>query len=299
MTSPRTWFLASRPFSFTASVVPVAVGTLLAGYDGHFTWWLALLALLGSVLIHAGTNFVNDYYDHVKGADTADSLGPAGFIQRGVLRPRDILIAGVVSFAAGSAIGLVLVAATSLELLWLGVASVLAGFLYTGAPIHLAYLALGELTVFVFMGPVMVMGAYFVQAETWPWEVFVASLPIAFLVTAILHANNIRDIDSDREVGKRTLATLIGRERANWEMYALLAAAFVSLVVAVLLEALPWPALLALVTIPAAIAIGRICAAGGPPRKLNMAIFRSAQLHMRFGATLAAGIAIAWALDSL
>ena len=299
MTSPRTWFLASRPFSFTASVVPVAVGTLLAGYDGHFTWWLALLALLGSVLIHAGTNFVNDYYDHVKGADTADSLGPAGFIQRGVLRPRDILIAGVVSFAAGSAIGLVLVAATSLELLWLGVASILAGFLYTGAPIHLAYLALGELTVFVFMGPVMVMGAYFVQAETWPWEVFVASLPIAFLVTAILHANNIRDIDSDREVGKRTLATLIGRERANWEMYALLAAAFVSLVVAVLLEALPWPALLALVTIPAAIAIGRICAAGGPPRKLNMAIFRSAQLHMRFGATLAAGIAIAWALDSL
>ncbi len=295
----RLWWAAARPFSFTASVIPVLVGTLLAAYHGDFTWWIGLLALFGSVAIHAGTNFVNDYFDDRKGADSVESLGPAGFIQRGILRPNQVLAAGIVCFTAGSVIGLVLVWATSIELLWLGLAAVLAGFLYTGWPLHLAYLALGELTVFIFMGPVMVMGAYFVQTETWALDAFLASLPIAFLVTAILHANNIRDIESDRQVGKRTLATLIGREKANWEMYGLLAGAYLMLVLAVALGALPWPALIALITIPAAIPIARICAAGGDPRKLNMALVRSAQLHMRFGLVLSVGLGIAVALDAL
>ena len=113
MASLKTWFLASRPFSFTAAVVPVVVGTLLAAED-HFSWWKALLALLGSVFFLAGTNFVNDYYDHVKGADGPDSLGMAGFIQRGILSPKSVLIAGVLCFAAGSGIGLVLCAVTTL-----------------------------------------------------------------------------------------------------------------------------------------------------------------------------------------
>jgi 1,4-dihydroxy-2-naphthoate polyprenyltransferase len=295
----RLWWAASRPFSFTASVIPVVVGTLLAAHHDHFTWWIALLALVGSVAIHAGTNFVNDFFDHVKGADNVESLGPAGFIQRGVVSPRAVLYAGLLCFAAGSAIGIVLVGVTSIELLWLGLAAVLAGFLYTGWPLHLAYIALGELTVFIFMGPVMVMGAYFVQTETWAFDAFLASIPIAFLVTAILQANNIRDIESDRQVGKRTLATLIGREKANWEMYGLLAGAYISLVLAVILGALPWPALIALVTAPAAIPIMRICAEGGNPRKLNMALFRSAQLHMRFGIVLSLGLGIAVALESV
>ncbi len=288
-TGLRLWWQAARPFSFTASVVPVVVGTLLAAGD-VFSWWKALLALAGSVAIHAGTNFVNDYYDHRKGADSADSLGPAGFIQRGIVPPKGILAAGVAAFVLGAAVGLVLCATTDWSLLWLGVASVLAGFLYTGAPVHLAYLALGEATVFVFMGPVMVLGAYFVQAESWAWEPIVASLPVAFLVTAILHANNLRDIEHDRKVGKRTLATLIGRKWANREMYGLLAAAYAALIVAVVVDAMAWPALIALATIPLTRPIVRVVRAGGNPRKLNMALFLSAQLHMRFGALLAAGL---------
>lgn len=292
MSTMRLWFAATRPFSFTASIVPVVVGTLLAA-DEHFSWWKALLALVGAVAIHAGTNLVNDYYDHVKGADNEESLGPAGFIQRGVLQPRQVLAAGVLCFLAGSAIGLVLVATTSFELFWLGLASVAAGFLYTGAPAHLAYVGLGEATVFVFMGPVIVMGAYFVQAEAWSVDAFVISLPIAFLVTAILQANNIRDIDNDRAVGKRTLATLIGRERANWELYGLLGAAYVSLIAGVAFGAIPWPAIIALATAPLAVPIIRIAAAGGSPRRLNLALFGTAQLHMRFGALMAVGLA-AW-----
>lgn len=299
METLRLWWRASRPFSFTASVVPVVVGTLLAAYHDAFTWWLAALALVGSVFIHAGTNFINDYFDDRKGADSLESLGPAGLIQRGVVKARSVLFAGVFCFATGSVIGLVLVWSTNLELLWLGIASVLAGFLYTGAPLHLAYIALGELTVFLFMGPVMVMGAYFVQTETWSSDAFLASLPIAFLVTAILHANNIRDIDSDRRVGKRTLATLIGRRWANVEMYALLVSAYVFLVLGVVLGAIPWPALIALVTIPGAIAIAKVCAEGGSPKKLNVALFKSAQLHQRFGIVMSLGVGVAILFEAI
>jgi 1,4-dihydroxy-2-naphthoate octaprenyltransferase len=298
MATLKTWVLASRPFSFTASVIPVLAGTLLAAPDG-FSWWKALLALIGSVAIHAGTNYVNDYYDHVKGADNETSLGPAGYIQRGVVPARGVLVAGILSFAIGAALGLVLCATTSWDLLWLGIASVLAGFLYTGAPVHLAYLGLGELTVFVFMGPVMVLGAYFVQLESWDWEPIVASLPIAFLVTAILHANNLRDIDSDRRVGKRTVATLVGRTWANREMYGLLAGAFVSLIVAVATGALPWLALVALVTVPLARPIVKVIRAGGSPRKLNYALLGAVMLHMRFGGVLAAGLAAHWVIESV
>jgi 1,4-dihydroxy-2-naphthoate octaprenyltransferase len=290
--SLKLWFAATRPFSFTASIVPIVVGTIFAAQH-EFSWWTAVLALVGGVAIHAGTNLVNDYYDHVKGADNEESLGPAGFIQRGVLQPRHVLLAGVLAFALGSGIGLVLVATTDFELFWLGLASVIAGFLYTGAPAHLAYIALGEVTVFIFMGPVMVMGAYFVQTETWSGDAFVLSLPIAFLVTAILQANNLRDIDNDRAVGKRTLATLIGRKGANWEMYILLAGAYVSLGAGILAGAIPWPAVAALATAPLALPIVRVVSRGGSPRRLNMALFRTAQLHMRFGAVMAVGLG-AW-----
>ncbi len=296
--NPRLWWAASRPVSFTASVIPVLVGTLLAAED-EFRWWAAILALVGSVLIHAGTNLINDFYDWRKGADSDESLGPAGFIQRGVLTPRAILSVGAGCFAAGSIVGLVLCALTSWELLYLGIASVLAGFLYTGAPVHLAYIGLGEVTVFLFMGPVMVIGAYFVQLEKWAWKPLIVSLPIAFLVTAILHANNLRDIESDRKTGKRTIATLIGRKWANREMYLLLAGAYVSLIVAAASGALPWPALIALATIPAAVPIVKVVAAGGNPRKLNLALIKTAGLHMLFGVLMAAGLLANLAIEAV
>lgn len=298
MASVRTWFLASRPFSFTAAVVPVVVGTLIAAPDA-FSWWKALLALVGSVLFLAGTNFVNDYYDYRKGVDGPDTLGMAGFIQRGVLQPKQVLWAGVFCFAVGAAIGLILCAVTSWELLWIGVASLCAGFLYTGAPFHLAYVGLGEATVFVFMGPVMVVGAYFVQLQRWDWEPVLASLPIAFLVTAILHANNLRDIENDRKTGKRTIATMIGRKWANREMYLLLAGVYISLIVATAVGALPWAALIALATVPLVRPIVQVVRAGGNPKKLNLALFRTAQLHMQFGALLSVGLVVNWIVQSL
>jgi len=298
VTSLKTWFQASRPFSFTAAAVPALVGSLLFA-DETFSWWKALLAILGSVLFLAGTNFVNDYYDHKKGADGPGSLGMAGFIQRGLLSPRSVLVAGFVCFGLGAAIGIVLCLVVSWQLFLIGVASALAGFLYTGWPVHLAYIGLGEVTVFFFMGPIIVMGASFVQVEAFRWEAFVASLPIAFLVTAILHANNLRDIEHDREAGKRTVATVIGREWANREMYLLLAATYAALVVAWIVGALPWPALVALGTLPFVRPIVQVIRAGGTPKKLNLALFHTAQLHMRFGALMAVGLGLNWLIESL
>jgi 1,4-dihydroxy-2-naphthoate polyprenyltransferase len=298
MNTVRLWWAAARPFSFTASIIPVLVGTILAAYD-EYTWWIALLALVGAVAIHAGTNLVNDYYDHRKGADSDSSLGPPGTIQRGVLQPRTVLVGGIVAFVAGIVIGLVLAATTNWQLLGLGVAAVLAGFLYTGAPLHLAYRGLGEVTVFIFMGPVIVMGAYFVQVESWDWQPLVASLPIAFLVTAILQANNLRDIDHDRRVAKRTVATMIGRTWANREMYGLLAAAYVALVVAAAVDAMHWSGLLALVTAPFAVSIARNVRDAVNARQMNYILFKTAQLHMRFGVLMALGLGIGLILEEI
>ncbi|MEO8540106.1 MAG: 1,4-dihydroxy-2-naphthoate octaprenyltransferase [bacterium] len=297
MSTLKNWFLASRPFSFTAAVVPALVGSLLYSAD-TFSWWKALLAILGSVFFLAGTNFVNDYFDDRKGADGPDSLGMAGFIQRGILTPKQVLVAGFACFAAGGIIGIVLCIAVSWQLLYIGIASALAGFLYTGWPVHLAYIGLGEITVFFFMGPIIVMGAAYVQVGDWTWEAFVASLPIAFLVTAILQANNLRDIEHDRQHGKRTLATVIGREWANREMYLLLGATYVSLIVAAAVQALPWPALVALATLPLVRPIVKVIQAGGNPKKLNLALFHTAQLHMRFGALMAVGLGLNWVIKS-
>ncbi len=298
MPSLRTWFAAARPVSFTAAAVPALAGTLLAAPES-FTWWTALLALLGAVLFLAGTNFVNDYYDHRKGSDAPGAPGPPGAIQRGLLGPGQVLGAGLACFAAGAAIGLVLCVAVSWQLLWVGGAGLLAGFLYTGWPLHLAYRALGEVTVLFFMGPVIVMGASYVQLERWTWEAAVAGLPVGFLAAAILQANNLRDLEHDRAVGKRTLAAILGWRPAVIEFWLLLAGAYLALAAAVLAGALPWPALLALVTLPLLRPLRRPIAAvegGASTRRLNLLLRDTALLHLRFGALLCLGLAFDWAL---
>ncbi|WP_322818584.1 1,4-dihydroxy-2-naphthoate octaprenyltransferase [Tepidiforma sp.] len=298
MPALRTWFAASRPVSFTAAAFPALVGTLLAAPE-RFTWWTGLLAIAGSVLFLAGTNFVNDYYDHRKGSDGPGSLGPPGAIQRGLLSPRQVLTAGIACFAAGAGAGLILCAVVSWQLLWVGVAGLLAGFLYTGWPLHLAYRALGEVVVFAFMGPAIVMGAAFVQIERWTWEAFVASLPVGLLAAAILQANNLRDLDHDRATGKRTLATILGRRAAEGELWLLLGGAYLALVAAVAAGALPWPTLAALATLPLLRPIARTIRAvkaGANPRRLNLVLRDAALLHLRFGLLLALGLAVDWAL---
>ena len=292
MASVRTWLVALRPVSFTASVIPVLVGTAIAAQD-VFRPVLFVLALLGSMAIHAGTNLVNDYFDHVKGTDNEESLGQSGVIQRGMLSPRAVLIGGLIAFALGAAIGLAIAAMTGWPVLALGLASVAAGYFYTASPFSLAYRGLGEVVVFIFMGPVIVIGAYFVQTESWAWEPLVASLPIGLLVAAILHANNVRDLENDRRNGKWTLAALAGRPIADYEYIALMLGGYAVVVAMTIAGSAPWPILVTLVTLPLALRIVRLEGQQQSARGLNLVLAQTAGLHMLFGVLLAFGFAVA------
>ncbi len=295
----RTWWFAARPWSYTAAIIPVALGGAIAAYgrSGQLDWLLLLLAVIGSVAIQAGTNLINDYFDWKKGTDGPQSLGIGGAIQRGVLAPQQVFWGGIGAFALGSAIGLYLVSVAGPFIFWLGLASVAIGFFYTAGPFALAYVGLGEVAVFLFMGPVMVVGSYYLQAGEVTLPVVLASLPVGFLVAAILHANNLRDLESDRVIGKRTLATLFGRAGANIEYYLLIGGAFVALLACVIFGIAPWLTLLSVATLPTAVRLMRTVARENEPKQLQPVLRQTAALHTRFGALLVLGWAAAIAVS--
>ncbi|HYK63659.1 MAG TPA: 1,4-dihydroxy-2-naphthoate octaprenyltransferase [Patescibacteria group bacterium] len=287
------WIQAIRAPSLSAAAIPVLMGVAVAARAGSFSFPRMILALIGAMAIQAGTNLINDYYDFRSGADSEESLGPSMVIQRGLLSADQVWRGGIAAFAIGAAIGLLLVYLCGWPILAIGIPSVAAGYFYTASPVSLAYVALGELTVFIFMGPAIVVGAYFVMALHFSWTALWASIPLGFLVAGILHANNIRDIESDTRHGKRTLATMLGREGANYELIALDALAYATTIAAVLAHALPWIALAVFITIPRAIDQIRIMTRENEPKKLNLGLFRSIQLHMEFGLLMTAAFLIA------
>jgi 1,4-dihydroxy-2-naphthoate octaprenyltransferase len=289
----RTWWMAVRPFSFTASVTPVVLGAVLAGYDGAWNWLLFAITLVASVAIHAGANLINDYYDWKKGADTPESLGPNRALQQGMLTPHHVFWGGVCCFALGSLLGLYLVGTRGLFILWLGLFSVLAGWFYTAGPFAFAYTGLGEIVVFVFMGPIMVLGSYFVLVQRVPAHVLWISAPVGLLVAAILHANNMRDLEGDLAKGKRTLANLLGRRASKVEYYFLVGGSYILLVALVLFGVAPWYTLLALLTLPSAIELMRTTAIYETPQRLNKVLRGTAKLHERFGWAMILGMVAA------
>ena len=289
------WWKTFRPWSYTASIIPVALGAAIAASEAPLNWWLFALALVGSIAIHAGTNLANEYYDDRKGLDKVQVLGIGGHIQKGELRASHVLVAAIAAFALGSAIGLYLVSVSGPFIFWLGLASVLTGFFYTAGPFALAYVGLGEIAVFIFMGPVMVIGSYYVQRHAVPLHVLLSSLPVGFLVAAILHANNLRDLDIDRQFGKRTLATLLGRGGANVEYYTLIGGTYLSLAALVLLGIAPWFTLICVITLPTAIHLMRTVSAESTPPALQPVLRQTARLHARFGMLFVAAWAV-WVL---
>jgi 1,4-dihydroxy-2-naphthoate polyprenyltransferase len=288
-----TWIQASRVWTLTVSSVAVLVGTAAAVYAGSFSASRFVLALIGAVLIQAATNMVNDYYDFRSGADPSDpavpeSFGPSLAIQRGLLTPDQVWYGAIVAFAIGSAIGLVLTYLCGWPVLVIGVLSVAAGYFYTAEPISLAYYALGDITSFIFLGPAIVLGAYYVMALNFTWGVAAASISIGALGSGILQANNLRDVESDHIHGKRTLATILGRRGALWQLIAFDAGAFAATAIGAVLGAMPWLTLAVFVSAPRAFTEIRILKRETDARKLNVALQRSAQLHMEFGLLLVA-----------
>lgn len=286
----RTWWLAARPFTLTASVVPVVLGSALAAYQGVWSWLLFAITLIASVSIQIGTNLVNDYYDWKKGSDTPETLGPHSAMREGMLTVRQVFWGGVFFFALGSVLGLYLVYASGPLILWIGIPSVLAGWLYTAGPAAFAYHALGEIVGFIFMGPIMVLGSYYVQTQSLSMDVFLISLPVGLLVAAILYANNMRDIEKDLTNNKRTLANLAGPRYSRWEYDFLIIGSFVCVVLLVLFRVAPIFVLLTLFTLPFAVRLVRIAALYTAPERLNKVVRGTATLHQWFGWLMIAGI---------
>src|ERR1700728_1381327 len=211
--SLQIWMMAARPKTLPAGVAPVLVGTALAGYLHIFHPLRFVAALLGSVFIQIGANLSNDYSDAHRGADTEDRLGPVRVTAGGLVPPRQVLIATYVTFGLAVLCGVYLVAVAGPELIAVGAASILAGVLYTGGPRPYGYEGLGEVFVFLFFGIVAVSGSYFVQVQHLPWQAFVCAVPVGLLASAILVVNNVRDLETDRRAGERTLAERPGRAR--------------------------------------------------------------------------------------
>ncbi len=286
----RAWWIALRPFSYPASIVPVLVGTSVV-IDDAFRPGLFLLALAGAVLIHAGTNLATDFFDFIDGVQPAATLG--GVIRQGLISAAAIHRAAVACFVAGAACGLVIVAFTGWPVLAAGVASVLAGYFYTARPIAYGRRGLGEIGVFVFMGLLMVMASAYVQVERLTSEAFFAALPVGLLVADILHANNIRDIDNDRARRKVTIATLIGRPAADYGYYLLTYGAFVAVAAATAAAAVPLPTLLALLALPYAWSATQVLRRETAAPALNRLVRGTALLHRNFGLLFALGFALA------
>ena len=287
----RRWILAIRPATLPAAVTPVLVGTAAAYAEGGFAPLPALAALIGALLLQVGANLANDLYDFEKGADTDERLGPTRVVQAGLLSPASIRRGMVLTFALAFLVGVYLVWVGGWPIVVIGLASIAAAVAYTGGPYPLGYNGLGDIAVFIFFGLVAVCGTAYVQAGYVPALAWLAAVPVGTLVTAILVVNNVRDIDTDRAAGKRTLAVRFGRRTAILEYAALLAVAYAVPVGLLLTGRLEAWVLLPLVTLPLALRLAqRVATDRG--RALNPSLGRTAQLSMLFGGLFALGIAL-------
>jgi 1,4-dihydroxy-2-naphthoate octaprenyltransferase len=286
----RIWLMAARPRTLPAAVAPVLVGTALAIEADELQPIAFIAAMLGAVLIQIGTNLSNDYSDARRGADTEDRLGPVRVTAGGLVPPRQVLVATYVTFGLAVLVGLVLVVIAGPVLLLVGAASILAGVLYTGGPRPYGYEGLGEVFVFTFFGIVAVTGSYYVHTQELPWEAFALSVPVGLLASAILVVNNVRDLETDRRAGKRTLAVRMGRERTRVLYAVMVVGAFVTAQIPWLAGSLsPW-LLLVLLALPLGLKLIRTVRTHTDGPTLNQVLGGTGMLQLMFCILLSAGI---------
>lgn len=288
----EAWVHAFRVPTLSASVIPVLVGTALAWRHGVSRAGAALAALVGAVAIQVGTNLANDLFDFRKGADTSARIGPPRVIAMGWLTGAEVRTGMIVAFAAATLAGIYLVTLAGWPVVLIGIISVAAGVGYTAGPYALGYIGLGDLAVFFFFGLTAVVGTYYVQARVVHPEAILVAIPVGALATSILVVNNVRDLETDRAAGKRTLAVVLGRGGARAEYIALLFSSY-AIPLGLWAQGLrsAW-ILLPLATVSlAARALQRVLEREDGPA-LNAALLDTARLHFLFGLLLAAGICL-------
>lgn len=293
----KIWLTASRPFSFTASATPILLGTALAFYQmGFVDVPLFIAALIGGVILHAGTNLISDYFDYAKGVDREDTYGGSRILVDKVMEPKDVLRGGLVAFGIAIIIGVYLLIVRGWPIVMFGMAGLFGGYFYTGGPLGYKYRALGEFLVFTLMGPLMVWGAHFTQVGALEWQPILISVPVGFLVAAILYANNLRDIEDDTESGYNTQASIAGRKTARFVYAGMLISAYVVVAALVGFGAVPVWTLLVLLSIPAALKVNKMIQSSLRTERKSFAMVdvMTAQLHFQFGLLFAIGIVLGY-----
>ena len=288
MATPAQWLAGARPKTLPAAVAPVLVGTGVAAALDGFRPVPAVLALVVALALQVAVNYANDYSDGTRGTD-ADRVGPMRLVGSGAAPPRQVLLAAGLAFAVAGVAGLGLAALSSWWLVAVGAVCIAAAWTYTGGPLPYGYRALGEVFVFVFFGPVAVVGTTFVQTGTLPGLAFAVSVPVGLLIVSLLVVNNLRDIEGDALVGKRTLAVLLGERGTRLTYVGLLVGAFA--VVAAVGLARPWVGL-ALLGTPFAVPPARTVLSGGRGPALIGALQGTGLLTLVTGILMAAGLVL-------
>ncbi len=303
----QAWLIAARPQTLPAGAAPVVMGVGLAAADGVFAPLPALAALIGALLIQVGTNFANDYFDAVKGADTPDREGFTRVTAGGLIDPRRVRAAMVGTYALAVVVGSYLVVVGGLPILAVGLSGILAGILYTGGPYPYGYYGLGDLFVFVYFGLAAVAGTYYVQAVadagvgalpltvpagTLPGVALLSGIAAGSLSTAILVVNNLRDMETDRAAGKRTLAVVLGYRWSRAEFLALLATAYAVPVALVVGYGYHPAVLVTALSIPLAATVTRTVLTRRNGDALNPALERVGQVLALYALLFALGLAV-------
>lgn len=286
------WLRAARPHTLAASLVPILAGASLAWHHNMFRWDTTLVALICAILIQIGTNFANDLYDFVKGADTPERIGFERATAAGLVTPAAMYRATMFTMGLAFVFGLYLVWIGGWIILVIGLLSLLFGILYTGGPYPLGYNGLGDIFVFIFFGIIAVMGTYYVNTLEWNIESFWVSIPVGALCVNILVVNNLRDVEQDRITGKRTLGVLLGETALKTEYISLILVSFIIPFFLYLFYGFSLWILLPFLSLPVAIQLNRQVWFHEDKRKLNQTLERTAQFMIIFGLLFSIGIII-------
>ncbi|MGA2297427.1 MAG: 1,4-dihydroxy-2-naphthoate octaprenyltransferase [FCB group bacterium] len=292
------WVQAVRPFAYSGTAIPVILAAMLANtyFPGLMTWWLFPVALIAAMLFQTAGNLLSDYYDYKSTVDSVDTFGSSRVLVEKLMTPKEIFTGGMVALIIGFLLGLILVSYRGLPVLILGLIAVIFTYFYTAKPFELKYHALGDLVIFIFYGPLLVIGAFYSFTGFYFyslfWNLFWVSIPIGFLIVGVLHANNTRDIMHDTRANIKTQASVLGIKGAQFEYYFLVVGAYLAVGIMIIFKILsPWT-LLVLISLPPAIKNIKLMSKAEveKPEVIAMLDVLTAQHHLLFGLLYCLGI---------